>query len=175
MDYIEKLGALVLDHRFKRMMNRLLSESERIYKARGLDFKPRWASTTLLLSQEGPLSISEIASRLRVTHPAIIKIASDMEQRGLVSAEVDPIDGRKRLLRLSPQGKSTLQKLQPIWRELAAVQEELFRTAGCDILLLLGRVEQELEEQSILQRVLLRLEGEDSTHETQEREAENGS
>ena len=54
MDFIESLGALTLDHRLKRIMHHLLENAEEMYKALQLPFRPRWASTYLLLLEAQP-------------------------------------------------------------------------------------------------------------------------
>ena len=71
VDYIRHLGALVLDHRFRRLTEHFLRVGEECYAELELPFRARWASTYLLLEDSGPLGITEIADALKLTHPAV--------------------------------------------------------------------------------------------------------
>lgn len=93
-DFIDSLGILTLAHRFKRMMQRLMDESAEIHQRLGLPIKPRWGSTLLLLEAEGPLSVTEVAERLRLTHPAVVQSLDDMAGMGLVRRAKDRSDQR---------------------------------------------------------------------------------
>ncbi|MGQ0641727.1 MAG: hypothetical protein ACT4P6_13340, partial [Gemmatimonadaceae bacterium] len=78
MDYVRQLGALVLDHRFRRLTEHFLRVGEESYAALDIQFRARWASTYLLLEESGPLGVTEIADALRLTHPAVIAITDEM-------------------------------------------------------------------------------------------------
>ena len=156
-DFIQELGILVLDHQLKRLMNRLLEAAEQIYEARGLDFKACWVSTYRLLAEASPRSVTELAASLRLTHPAMIKIARGMIEAGWVAEQRDPADARRRLLSLTEKGRAAAGELEQIWTSLAAAQQELFEDAGVDVLEVLGGVDRALDRQSLAERVLERL------------------
>ncbi|HEX5726299.1 MAG TPA: MarR family transcriptional regulator, partial [Longimicrobiaceae bacterium] len=157
MDYVRELGALVLDHRFRRMTEALLGAQEELYAAEGLSFRPRWTSTFRLLHEQGPLAIMEVAERLRLTHPAVIAIAGDMISAGLVADVRDRADGRRRLVTLTPEGRSLAPRLYELQDALAAAQRERFAAAGCDIVPVLDRVDDGLAERSLAAEVRARL------------------
>jgi DNA-binding MarR family transcriptional regulator len=156
-DYIRNLGELVLDHRFRRMMDVLLKEADRIYRAVDLPFKAKWASTYRILLSEGPIGIMAIAERLRLTHPAVIGLTDEMITAGLVEAVRDDGDARRRLVRLSARGQRLAPRLNDAWKLLAKVQRERFRSAGCDIIGVLDEVEDSFESKSISEEVVERL------------------
>lgn len=52
----------------------------------------------------GPISITELAAKLRVTQQAASKQVADLESRQLVRRRADPADGRAKLAELSPRG-----------------------------------------------------------------------
>ncbi len=153
-DFVESLGALTLDHRFKRMMHRLLGEADEIYRALGLPIKGRWCSTLLLLEQEVGLTVTEVADRVRMSHPAVVQILDDMANTGLVRKVQDPADGRRRLLSLSAKGRRWMPRLHEAWNEMAKAQEEAFAATGCDVLAIMDAANAELDRKSIAQRVL---------------------
>ncbi|HKP28630.1 MAG TPA: MarR family transcriptional regulator [Gemmatimonadales bacterium] len=157
MDFIEELGALALDHRLRRMMDTLLSTAEEVYRARGLEFRPRWTSTYLLLDREGALPLTEIAQRIRLTHPGVIGITDEMHRAGLVTYERDRGDGRRRLIGLTLAAKRLKPELQRVWTQLASVQAARFSATGCDILDVLAQVEAGLAVRPFTVEVLEKL------------------
>src|SRR5687767_11815924 len=157
MDYIRQLGPAVLDHRFRRMMEALLRTAQDVYDARGLEFRSRWASTFQLLHGGSPLAVGEIAARLRLTHPGVIGITDEMISVGIVRAVRDEGDARRRMIALTPKGRRMAPELFRIWKELGAAQRERFLEAGCDILPILDKVDDGLEQRSLADEVLNRL------------------
>jgi DNA-binding MarR family transcriptional regulator len=158
MDFITQLGALTLDHRFKRLMQQLLEEAEAVYRALDLPIRPRWVSALLLLEGHGPLSVTDIAKRLRVTHPGIIQLLREMGEAGMVTLAQDASDGRRRQASLTSTGQNLMPVLRGVWKVLAEVQEELFRAAGCDIVPLLEHIDVVLLPGAVATAVLARLE-----------------
>lgn len=157
MDYIRQLGPVVLDHRFRRMMEALLRTAQDVYDARGLEFRSRWASTFQLLHGESPLAVGEIAARLRLTHPGVIGITGEMISAGIVRAVRDGDDARRRMITLTPKGRRMAPELFRVWKELGAAQRERFLAAGCDILPILDKVDDGLEQHSLAEEVVERL------------------
>jgi len=151
-DFIELLGGLVLDHRFKRLSLRLLLEAERLYEQEALDFKPRWVSTYRLLELEPRLAIGEIAARLGMSHPAVIQVARAMKKAGLLRSRRDPDDARRRLLSLSAKALAMSDELGRVWAALEREQLRLFAAAGTDILDVLQNVSDALDERSLAER-----------------------
>ena len=157
MDYIRQLGPVVLDHRFRRMMEALLRTAQDVYDARGLEFRSRWASTFQLLHGGSPLAVGEIAARLRLTHPGVIGITDEMIAAGIIRAVRDEDDARRRMIALTPKGRRMAPELFRVWKELGAAQRERFVAAGCDILPILDKVDDSLERHSLAQEVVERL------------------
>ncbi|HVF38584.1 MAG TPA: S41 family peptidase [Gemmatimonadaceae bacterium] len=159
MDYIRQLGPIVLDHRFRRLTETLLRSAEEIYEERGLPFRGRWASTYQLLEAEGPIAVGQIADRLKLTHPGVIGITDEMMAAGIVDAIKDPGDARRRMLALTPRGKRISAELSEIWRELGNAQVRRFAAAGCDIMTVLTKVEDDLADRALAREVLDKLAG----------------
>jgi DNA-binding MarR family transcriptional regulator len=157
MDYIRQLGPVVLDHRFRRIMEALLRAAQDVYDARGLEFRSRWASTYRLLHSASQLAVGEIAARLRLTHPGVIGITDEMISAGLVRAVRDEDDGRRRMIALTPKGRRLAPELLGIWKELGAAQRDRFLAAGCDIVPVLDKVDDGFVQRSLAEEVLERL------------------
>lgn len=61
------------------------------------------ASVRILL--RGPVAIGELGRSMGITRQAARKVVADLERRGLAEAEVDPLDGRRRLVALTSEGR----------------------------------------------------------------------
>jgi DNA-binding MarR family transcriptional regulator len=157
MDFIRSLGPLVLDHRFRRMTDTLLRTAEELYEARGLPFRARWASTYQLLFTEGPLAITELADRLRLTHPAVIGITDDMRANGIVTDVRDRHDARRRMIALTARARQLDGELRELWKALADAQRQRFEDAGVDIVAVLDRVEDDIATRPLTAEVLTHL------------------
>lgn len=157
MDYIRSLGPLVLDHRFRRLKDALLQAADVLYRQHGHECRPRWTSTILLLEREGSLPVTEIAARLRLTHPAVIGITDEMLTADFIRESRDKGDARRRLVTLTPKARRALPELHRLWAALAEAQRERFAQAGCDIVAVLDQVDDSLASRSLVDDVTSRL------------------
>jgi len=157
VDYIRSLGPLVLDHRFRRIKDALLQAADALYRQHGHECRPRWTSTIQLLEREGSLPVTEIAARLRLTHPAVIGITDEMLTAGFIRESRDEDDARRRLVTLTRKARRALPELHRLWAALAEAQRERFAQAGCDIVAVLDRVDDSLASRSLVDDVTGRL------------------
>ncbi|MGH7693440.1 MAG: S41 family peptidase [Gemmatimonadaceae bacterium] len=159
MDYVRQLGALVLDHRFRRLTESFLRAGEECYATLDLSFRARWASTYLLLEESGPLGITEIADALKLTHPAVIAITDEMRDAGILSSARDREDARRRAVALTTKGRNLSKKLHELWAAMAQTQRRRFADAGCDIVAVLDAVDESLVSQPLVADILSRVRG----------------
>jgi DNA-binding MarR family transcriptional regulator/N-acetylglutamate synthase-like GNAT family acetyltransferase len=157
MDFIADLKELALATRLKRLSARLMKDVSRVYRDLGIDFKANWFSILYALGQESPMSVTELAKTLGLSHPAINQVAAQLIARGLVTQGKDQSDERKRLLHLSPMGRMVIKKLEPVWNDIRLANRALLRESCVDLLGDLTRVEAALDETSMLNRVNKRL------------------
>ena len=156
MDLILALGELAFASRLRRLSDRLMRDVSQVYAACEADFEPRWFPLLYLLRSRSPLAITEIATTLGVTHPAVNQIAAAMSRKGLVVSIRDRRDDRRRLLALSPAGRALAGRLVPVWSEIEAATRELLDAEGTGILASLDRIERSLDRQSVAARVRAR-------------------
>jgi retinol-binding protein 3 len=159
VDYVRHLGALVLDHRFRRLTDHFLRVGEECYEALDLPFRARWASTYLLLEESGPLGITEIADALKLTHPAVIGITDEMRDAGILSSARDREDARRRAVTLTPKGRGFSKKLHELWSAMGETQRRRFADAGCDIVAVLDAIDDRLTTQPLAADILSRVRG----------------
>ena len=157
-DLITQLGSLALASRLRRLSDRLMRDVARVYAEQKVAFEPRWFPLLYLLKKRSPVSVTDAARALGLTHPAINQIAGAMIKAGLVSGNRDRSDERRRLLKLTPMGKDTYATLTPIWRQIEAANAELLSETGHDLLAVLASVESLLDGKDMYARITHRLD-----------------
>jgi DNA-binding MarR family transcriptional regulator/ribosomal protein S18 acetylase RimI-like enzyme len=162
VDVIRRLGPLALASRFRRLAEWLYKDAPRIYRESSVDFEPRWFPLFYLLKDSGAVPVTEAASALGFTHPAINQIAGQMAKRGLVQSVRDKKDERKRLLRLTRKGKAMVVELEPVWTDIQAAADEVLSEAGGGFLESVGRLEDALTRKSMYERVMDRVKNRQS-------------
>lgn len=163
MTLIRDLGLLSLATRIKTLGESMLTDGQFIYSGLGVNFQPRWFGVFYILQEHGELPVTEVSSRVGLSHPAIIKIVESMEEAGLIDSSRNNRDARKRMIALSSKAKNLLPKLQPIWQALEAEQIEFYKKLGINILDVLSKIENELETKPVSQRVHERVRSQQAT------------
>ena len=95
MDYLSTLGSLALGSRLKRLSDRLGQEVATIYQDQNIDFEPRWFPVFSYVAQSAPVAITDIATAVGITHPAVNQIAQELIAAGFVLSANDRKDKRK--------------------------------------------------------------------------------
>lgn len=155
MDWLTNFGMLALASRLKRLTERLYRDGEKVYADQNLDFEPRCFPVFTLLnqSQDEAMSITQIASAIGITHPAVIKLTREMQARGWISSLSDAKDGRKRLVRVSKKGRQLHSEMEPTWEAFTQATRELFEEIDIDLIAVLDQVEQALSRRSMAERI----------------------
>src|SRR5947209_5233286 len=65
-------------------------------------------SALAAIARTGPLTLGRLAAEEHVAPPSITKVVDQLEQRGLVARQIDPKDGRVRLVAATPAGDALL-------------------------------------------------------------------
>lgn len=153
MDFVRSLGLPFLAHRLRRISDLILEESTAALRAEGFDAPARSGSTLLLLHTNGPTGITEIAYRLRLSHPLIIKLTAALAGTGLVEDRTDPGDNRRRLVALTEKGAEEAERFAAFVERLGGAFEAMFEEAGADLLDALDRFEAVARHRSIASRL----------------------
>jgi DNA-binding MarR family transcriptional regulator len=96
-------------------------------RRRGLSHQQFWL---LIALHETPgQSLRELAGRRHMDPPTASRIVGRLAKRGLVKTEDDPLDRRRRLIRLTPAGTSLARRVHPL---AAGVREEIGRGFNSD-------------------------------------------
>lgn len=94
------------------------------YTDAGLCYRPRYTPIVRVLKELGTASIGQIADAASITQPAATQTVKLMKNDGLV-AVVPGIDGRQRLVTLSPRGIDLLPALETCWAATKAAADGL--------------------------------------------------
>lgn len=152
-DFVRSLGLSFLAHRLRRASDSILEGTTEMLRREGFEIPARAGSTLMLLRDQGPTGITEIAYRLRLSHPLIIKLAAALAAAGLVRDEDDPRDHRRRLIALTDKGLAEAARFEAFLGAIAATFETMFAEAGADLFAALVRFEQAAEDRPIAERL----------------------
>lgn len=119
MDLIRQLGELAIGSRLKRLSDYILGNGVDIYKLYGIDFNPHWFPIYYALTKNEKMGIMELATELQMSHPAIIKLAKELESNGYIQSIKGEEDKRKRFLKLTKEGKEMLPEMELVWKDIA--------------------------------------------------------
>ena len=147
------LGALL-----QHLLNVLDEDVLALYRAIGLDYRPRFTPVVRFVAENGPSSIRRIASGTALTHSAASQTVAELVKHGLARSAAGKTDGRERVVQLTPKARAMLPRLQECWAATNAVATDLDRSLGCDVSLVLRRMIEALEKESFFDRLATRLE-----------------
>jgi MarR family transcriptional regulator, organic hydroperoxide resistance regulator len=151
-DATSRFGPAAIGARLRRLSEVIDEDAGSIYAELGIDFQQRWVGILEQLALHGSLSVSELADYLGIRHSSVSQTRRSLEEAGLVSSEMDPLDARSRRLRLSPSGKQLVRRLEPLWEALNAISVELNIEAG-NVVEALDRLDRALQKASIYERM----------------------
>jgi DNA-binding MarR family transcriptional regulator/GNAT superfamily N-acetyltransferase len=157
MATLRDYGGLLLGSRLKRVSEALYAGVDAVYEAQGLELSSRGVPILLLLRDNGPMGITELAAELGQTHPAVSQMSRVLLERGVVTEKSDPRDERRRLLALSPRGAARLEAMGSVWQAVVGAVAELNAATRVDFLAALGAFDAALEQRGFADRINDRL------------------
>jgi MarR family transcriptional regulator, organic hydroperoxide resistance regulator len=156
VDYTRKYVPAAIGARLRRLSESIDEDAGRIYSDLGIVFQQRWVGILEQLDGKDAQSVGALAASLGIRHSSVSQTRRSLEDAGLVESDVDPQDGRSRLLRLSLSGKQLVRRLKPLWRILNSTSLELDKEAG-GVIAALDRLDRALEQQPLYDRVKQKL------------------
>jgi MarR family transcriptional regulator, organic hydroperoxide resistance regulator len=116
MDYVRGLAGAGIGARLRRLSESIDGDAARVYAALGIEFEQRWLGVLNQLALNGPATVGELASTLRITHVSVSQTRHSLERAGLVDSQADATDARRRRLVLTAAGRRLVRRLQPLWQ-----------------------------------------------------------
>ena len=148
MDYFDQIGPLGLASRLRRLLIRLLSDGEKVYRSQKIDFAISWFPIFHILAYRSPLALTEIANALGMAHPSVIEVTDEMIKKGFVGSRRSREDRRRRNLFLTKKGEKTVARLEPIWEAFRKAADEMCRESGNNFWESIRKTEQALDRRS---------------------------
>jgi DNA-binding MarR family transcriptional regulator len=81
-----------------------------LLRSAGGDLSRTAAAVLAALRQEGPLRVTDLATRESVAQPTMTVLVNRLEREGLVGRTPDPADGRATLVAVTPSGLERLEE-----------------------------------------------------------------
>lgn len=154
MNIIKQLGHIAVGTRFRILTDRLMLDADKVYRSLGLEFEPRWFTVFYLINQKKQITITELAEQLGYSQPAVTQIVNSLSKKKIVKSVKGKDDSRKKVITITPKGEELLLKLIPVWQDIENAVKELLSSTGYDVLHILGKLESELDNKSIHERVM---------------------
>ncbi|MBA3242653.1 MAG: winged helix-turn-helix transcriptional regulator, partial [Acidobacteria bacterium] len=140
-DFVAQLGLPFLAHRLRRAAETFRDGYGEWLPEAGVIAPARALSTILLLDAQGPCGVVEIATKIRFSHPLVIRLIKDLGTVGLVDVAEDATDGRKRVVSLTPKGHAEVKRISSACVQIAKVYNELSAEVGIDLMEMIERLE----------------------------------
>lgn len=156
MDYTSRMGGKALGARLRRLSETIDRDATRAYAAVGTPFEQRWFGTLNQLAINGPMTVSELAAALRITHVSVSQARQSLEKNGLIASQEDATDARRRYLVLTVAGKRLVRRLQPLWQAMEAAALEVNAEAD-NAIAALDRLDEALARRSLFDRIMQQL------------------
>lgn len=123
-DYLKQIEYAGLFSRIKRLSDEILYDTKEYYKSVNVDIEPNWHLIFLILEEHQSITLSEISEKLRMSHPACIKIINKMKSSGYIQSNRDKNDHRKQILQLTEKAINNLPIFHQHWdKALIAIKE----------------------------------------------------
>lgn len=124
--------------------------------------EPTWSGILGHLNRDGPLTVTDAAKKLSVSHVHAQKILKKMLKNGAVESVVDPRDARRTYYSLTPTGHALLEPVAQLNTAVAEAIEDLEKETGEDLYAALSAFQKALESKGWAERVSAKLK----THDT---------
>ena len=76
--------------------------------------RARWQTLAALAFSDGPVATIELAERMAVQWPGLVRTLNELEADGLVERRVNPADKRSRLVTITDEGLAVLREVKAV-------------------------------------------------------------
>ncbi|MBZ8133815.1 MarR family winged helix-turn-helix transcriptional regulator [Afifella sp. IM 167] len=152
-DVVGALGLLALGTRLKRIGERLQADTDQIISESGLGISAGRYPYLASLDRLGPLTIGELAEAVGVSQPGATRSVHVLLRQGLVESEASEEDQRRRIVRLSGEGRRLVEVgKRDIWPRVEAAVASLCADLDGPLLGQLAAIEEGLAEAPLARR-----------------------
>jgi len=159
MDVLDELEVLAIATRLKRLSERLSKDVTTLYRELNFDFEARWFTFIYALKLKSPLSVTELAQCLSISHTAVNTLAEELYEKGYVIAGRNKKDERQRLIKITAKGKNLLKALQPVLENISKAIKDMLPEIQPDFINSIRKFEKKLDERSLYDRIYILMNG----------------
>jgi len=113
--FLHSQAELALGSRFKALSESLYAAANAAYRDVGVDIDAHWFPVLRYLQVKGPATVTEIATAIGQTHPAVSQLAAKLRKAGWITRKTDRADARRGMLELTAEAERKLDRLGPVW------------------------------------------------------------
>jgi len=143
--------------RFRRLLEHMTSDADRLYEEAELNFKVSYFYPLYALNIRGPMPIADIAKLAGFSHSAVSQTVKKLATEGLLETKRAE-DGRQKTVSLTPIGEKLIHDLQPYWHALEKSVKDVAKESGIDVLAGIKALEDGFKRQSLYARAHENLE-----------------
>lgn len=107
-----------LEFRFSRLLilaaRRWSTYIDEVIRQRTGQPRSRWQTLAALAFSDGPIATIELAERMAVQWPSLVRTLNDLEAEGLIERRVNPADKRSRLVTITQQGLAVFDEVKTV-------------------------------------------------------------
>jgi len=107
-----------LEFRFSRLLilaaRRWSTYIDEVIRQRTGQPRSRWQTLAALAFSDGPIATIELAERMAVQWPSLIRTLNDLENDGLIERRVNPADKRSRLVTITAEGLRVFREVKAV-------------------------------------------------------------
>lgn len=133
-----------LPFRLSVLSNRLTRAVARVYTRRFRLSAPEWR-TLAVLGRYGAMSANSVVDRTAMDKVRVSRAVARLTTAGHITRRIDPVDRRRAILALTPQGTGIYQQIVPLVR---AVENNIMQSLSADERVALDRAFTKLETRS---------------------------
>ena len=153
-DIVRQLGYLTLGTRLKRIGERIQADTQQILEANELDLPVAQFPFLAAIDRLGPQTIGELARAIGISQPGATRTVLHLENAGLVAVVPAKADQRRKLIRLTAEGKSIVATgKRDIWPLIEHAVRDLCGELNGPLLEQLAAIEDGLSERPLPRRV----------------------
>ncbi|WP_433794927.1 MarR family winged helix-turn-helix transcriptional regulator [Actinoplanes sp. CA-252034] len=135
------------------------AEIARVYADARIDgLKPTWVMELLRLHHRGPMTITELAESVQITHSGMSQKVAAMRVAGWVRTVAGP-DARSKRVELTARAEAVVRRLGAEWRATEAAIAEIEAEIPYPLSRVVRDIEAVLERRSLHARITERLAG----------------
>ncbi|UCH64858.1 MAG: bifunctional helix-turn-helix transcriptional regulator/GNAT family N-acetyltransferase [Ignavibacterium sp.] len=148
-----KENKIIFALRLKKMAEALTTHITKILAQQNIEFKPRAVYILLILNWGEPKTISETASLLGITHPAVVQLVHSLIKLELIEQSKSGKDKRKTFIQLTKKGEDAIKSIEPVLVEINNSIESMLNEIDPGLNYSLLRLEESVGKKVLLTNV----------------------